>query len=419
MSSTIDRVHFYERQYLRAFDLEAEQLYHIEMRRRLNISLHTWGIVDGLDLRESETVPGIPKEFYISRGMAIDAYGRELMVAVDTPITETDLDRNRIQTETEFFLSIAYRRELTTPPSGGYQLCDVKDQYTRWRESFEVLITKDDPTASLGPAPTVADPLSDDPSLRPWPIVLGKITTKRPVGGRLMVDSAPVAARTYAGVRAQQLVTPASSVASDVGEAARPLVVEADLLAQKNLYVGENFELKNVSGKPIVDPTKETPPATGVTKIQRDLFLQGEFYANVAGEWLKLKDYLQSFIPEIQVGRTVVPVVPSAISDTTKDTATIDVTLKRLRKPQERLLSVAIASITWQSRDQEALWAADAADKSSQIKLVVKEPKPATELATNKYQFEVDWEVEPTSSPVPQQTRIREFTLSWVAVFTP
>jgi hypothetical protein len=419
MSSTIDRVHFYERQYLRAFDLEAEQLYHIEMRRRLNISLHTWGIVDGLDLRESETVPGIPREFYISRGMAIDAYGRELIVPVDTPITDADLDRNRIQTETEFFLSIAYRRELTTPPSGGYQLCDIKDQYTRWHESFEVLITKDDPTANLGSEPTVADPLSDDPSLQPWPIVLGKITTKRPVGGRLTVDNAPVAARRYAGVRAQQLVTPSTSVTSDPGEAARPLIVEADLLAHKNLYVGENFELTNVSGKPIVDPTKEKPPATGVTKIQKDLFLQGEFYANVGGEWLKLKDYLQSFIPEIQVGRTIVPVVPSSTSDTTKDTAQIVVTLKRLRKPQERVISVAIASITWQNRTEETAWAADAADNGSRIKLVVKEPKPAQELATNKYQFDVEWEVEPTSNTVPNHTRIREFTLSWVAVFTP
>ena len=86
MSSSIDRVHFFERQYLRAYDLEAEQLYHIEMRRRLNIGLHTWGIVTGLDLRESETVPDIPKEFHISRGMAIDAYGRELVVPVDRPV---------------------------------------------------------------------------------------------------------------------------------------------------------------------------------------------------------------------------------------------------------------------------------------------------------------------------------------------
>jgi hypothetical protein len=418
MSSAIDRVHFYERQFLRAYDLEAEQLYHIEMRRRLNIALHTWGIVDGLDLRESETVPGLPREFYISRGMAIDAYGRELVVGVDTPITEADLDRNRIQTESEFFLSIVYKRELTTPPAAGYRLCDLKDQYTRWRESFEVLITREDPTANLGVAPTVTDPLSDDPALEPWPIILGKITTRRPPSGRLMVDGAPLAARTYAGLRAQQVLTPAGSVTSNVGEAARPFVVEADLLAHKNTYVGEDFPLANLSGTPIVDPTKDTPPAVGVLKVKRELFVNGEFYANVAGEWLKLKDYLQSFIPEIQVGRTIVPVVPGT-PPTTTDTVQIEITLSRLRRPQERFLMVALASITWQSRDQTDDWDDDATQDSSLIKLVVKEPGPATELAANKYRFDVEWEVEPTSTGATAHVPIREFTLSWVAVFNP
>jgi hypothetical protein len=418
MSSTIDRVHFYERQYLRAYDLEAEQLYHIEMRRRLNIALHTWGIVDGLDLRESETVPGLDKEFHISRGMAIDAYGRELIVPVDRTITEADLDRNRITTENEFFLSIVYKRELITPPAAGYRLCDLKDQYTRWRESFEVLITREDPTANLGLEPTVADPLSDDPAQEPWPIILGKITTTRPVSGRLRVSGAPVAARTYAGVRAQQVLTPAASVTSSVGEAAKPFVVEADLLGHHNVYVGENFQLVNVSGALIVDPTKETPPAVGVLKVQKDLFLQGEFYANVAGEWLKLKDYLQSFIPEIQVGRTVVPVIPST-PPTTTDTVQIEVTLSRLRRPQERLMMVALTSITWQSRDQTDDWDDDATQDSSLITLVVKEPAPATELAANKYRFDVEWEVEPTSSGATPHVPIREFTLSWVAVFNP
>jgi hypothetical protein len=416
MSSTIDRVHFYERQYLRAFDLEAEQLYHIEMRRRLNIALHTWGIVDGLDLRESETVPGLPKEFYISRGMAIDPFGRELIVPADRTITTADLDRNRITDVNEFFLSIVYKRELSTPPAAGYRLCDLKDQYTRWRESVDVLITREDPTANLGPEPTVADPLSDDPALDPWPIVLGKITTVRPLNDRLRVDSATVAARRYAGVRAQQVVTPAASVTSSAGEAAQPFIVEADLLGHHNVYVGDDFTLVNLSGAqpPVV-------PAAGALKVNSDAFFNGELYANVAGEWLKLKDYFQSFIPEIQVGRTPVTVIPST-PPTTTDTVQIEVTLNRLRKPKEQLLMVAISSITFQSRDQEDDWDNDNTQDSSLIKLIVNAPSPATEVNATKYRFDVVWAVEPTS-PVPpsvaSQAPIREFTLSWVAVFNP
>jgi hypothetical protein len=412
MSSSIDRVHFFERQYLRAYDLEAEQLYHIEMRRRLNIGLHTWGIVAGLDLRESQTVPDIPKEFYISRGMAIDAYGRELIVPVDRPITTADLDRNRITDLGEFFLSIVYKRELTTPPAPGYRVCDLKDQYTRWRESIDVLITRHNPTAGLGAEPTVADLLSDDPAREPWPIILGKITTVRPVNDRLRVDTATVAARKYAGVRAQQALTPASSITSSPGEAGLPLTVEAHLLGRQNVYVGEDFTLTNQSGNPA-----PTVPAAGALKLKSDMFLNGEFYANIAGEWLKLKDYFQTFIPEIQVGRTPVTVIPST-PPTTTGTAEIEVTLSRLKKPQEQLLMVAIASITWQSREQEGEWDDDNSQVSSQIKLIVNAPTPATELAPNKYRFDVLWSVEPTSTGTVHAP-IREFTLSWVAVFNP
>lgn len=410
MSSSIDRVHFFERQYLRAYDLEAEQLYHIEMRRRLNIGLHTWGIVTGLDLRESETVPDIPKDFHISRGMAIDAYGRELVVPVDRPITTADLDRNRITDVGEFFLSIVYKRELTTPPAPGYRVCDLKDQYTRWRESFDVLITRDDPTAGLGAEPAVADPLSDDPALDPWPIILGKITTVRPVNDRLRVDTATVAARKYAGVRAQRVLTPASSITSSSGEAVLPLTVEAHLLGQQNVYVGEDFTLTNLSGNPA-----PTVPAAGALKVKTDMFLNGEFYANIAGEWLKLKDYLQSFIPEIIVGHTDVIVMPPAV----KDTVEIVVTLNRLRKPAEQRLVVAISSLTLQSRDEAADWAGTASQDSSQVKLTVTQPASATELAANKYQFNVDWEAEPMSPAPSPQVPFRGFTLSWVAVFNP
>ena len=410
MSSSIDRVHFFERQYLRAYDLEAEQLYHIEMRRRLNIGLHTWGIVAGLDLRESETVPDIPKEFYISRGMAIDAYGRELIVPVDRTITTADLDRNRITDVGEFFLSIVYKRELITPPAAGYRVCDLKDQYTRWRESFDVLITRNDPTVGLGSEPAVADPLSDDPALDPWPIILGKITTVRPPNDRLRVDTATVAARRYAGVRAQQVLTPAASITSSPGEAARPLAVEAHLLGHQNVYVGEDFTMTNQSGSPV-----PVLPAAGALKVKSDMFLNGEFYANIAGEWLKLKDYLQSFIPEIIVGHSDVIVMPPAV----KDTVEIVVTLKRLRKPKEQMMVVAISSLTIQSRDEAADWAGTGAQDSSQVKLTVTQPAAATELATNKYQFNVDWEAEPMSPAPSPQVPIRGFTLSWVAVFNP
>jgi hypothetical protein len=80
---------------------------------------------------------------------------------------------------------------------------------------------------------------------------------------------------------------------------------------------------------------------------------------------------------------------------------------------------VAISSITFQSRDQEDDWDNDNTQDSSLIKLVVNAPSPATEVNATKYRFDVVWAVEPTSTGPPSQVPIREFTLSWVAVFNP
>jgi hypothetical protein len=427
MSSSIDRVHFYERQYLRAYDLEAEQLYHIEMRRRLNLALHQWGIVDVLDLRESETVPGLPKQFYISRGMAIDAYGRELVVAVDTPITEADLDYNRIQTENEFFLSIVYTRELTTPPAAGYRVCDLKDQYTRWRESFSVFITPGDPTANL-PEPGVADVLSDDPGQQRWPIVLGKITTTRPAGGRLTVQGAAVAARTYAGLRAQRVVTPAASVTSDVGEAARPFAVEANLLAHRNLFVGEDIPITNASGAPIVDPTKATPPGTGVLKIKKDIFLQGEFYARIAGEWLTMKQYFQSFIPDVKVGSHEIVIDPSVPPPATATgslvrefSIEVDTDLPAVtQSPTNPVMMMALSAVNGHTNANLTTWKTDInTNHNSDVLRIAVRFTSAAPVSGKTWNFKGEWEIGPWSSVGGAMLPVQKVTVGYVAVFRP
>lgn len=426
MSSTIDRVHYYEQQYLRSFDLTAEQLYHIEMRRRLNLALHLWGIVDGLDLQKSAVTPGLPQSFHISRGMAIDAFGREIVLPIDYPLTSDDLERNLIRfPNLTYFVSIVYRRDLATPPSGGYRVCDIKDQYTRWRESFDIRITEKNPALPPTPPPNVADPLSDDPIAAPWPVVLGTIKTGLDVDGKLTVTAATSEQRTYAGLRAQGVVTPSSSVSatqSNPAQTVLPFTVGADLLAERNAFVGRDFEIKNASGngKEPPDPTKAAPPGTGVLKVADDMFLNGDFFANIGGEWLTMKDYLQTFIPEVKVGRLTVPVTPIATStgdDPTKDVILLDVET-RLRKPKEQKLMVALTSIAWQSRNQEATWIGTS-DATALIKLTVKDPGAATEINPTKYQFKIEWEVEPTSSGATPQVPVREFTLSWVAVFNP
>ena len=72
-----ERPRYYEGEYLRAFDFDAEQSYHLEMRRRLNLALHLWGIVEGLELlMGADEADGTKGQAYISAGIAIDAYRR-------------------------------------------------------------------------------------------------------------------------------------------------------------------------------------------------------------------------------------------------------------------------------------------------------------------------------------------------------
>ena len=44
----IERLNYYEGEFLGATDFQAEQEYHRDMRRRHNVGQHTWGIVSGL-----------------------------------------------------------------------------------------------------------------------------------------------------------------------------------------------------------------------------------------------------------------------------------------------------------------------------------------------------------------------------------
>src|SRR4029453_14648821 len=80
-SGGIQRLNYYNRQFLGVEDFKDQQDYHRDMRRRHNVGPHTWGIVAGLDLRQAD-VPGSPGEVDVTLepGLAVDGFGREIVV---------------------------------------------------------------------------------------------------------------------------------------------------------------------------------------------------------------------------------------------------------------------------------------------------------------------------------------------------
>src|ERR1700722_14092325 len=135
-TDAILRLHYYERQYLGAADLEDQQTYLRDMRRRHNIGHHTWGIVAGLDLVETP-VPGDPTavNFFIQPGMAIDGFGREIIV-----MAPTSLDPGLFASFTgvgPHDVYISYDQSQAQQPTGGYAQCNVANQYGRIQETYK------------------------------------------------------------------------------------------------------------------------------------------------------------------------------------------------------------------------------------------------------------------------------------------
>lgn len=129
----IKRLYFYERQFLRTRDFQDEQAYHIEMRRRPLIAHHTWGIVVGLEIKQDAT----SKIWSVQPGMAVDGFGREIVVFAPKPLDTNQIARQLagVTTSTNLNIWLDYQVERTNRPAPGYEVCDQKDQFTRVRET--------------------------------------------------------------------------------------------------------------------------------------------------------------------------------------------------------------------------------------------------------------------------------------------
>ena len=74
--SDVQRLHYFNHQFLNEKDFQDEQDYQISMRRRLTKSLHKWGVAEGLKVEQKGD-----REIVVRPGIAIDRNGREIILA--------------------------------------------------------------------------------------------------------------------------------------------------------------------------------------------------------------------------------------------------------------------------------------------------------------------------------------------------
>jgi hypothetical protein len=116
------RMNYFTGEFLNEKDFKDEQQYHIDMLKKHNKNLHSWGIAKGLNI----VIGTNRKSVIIESGMAIDAEGRQIIV-------ESNREKNVPDnvTEKELYLTISYRE---TRVDSIDNITGMEPQYTRIEE---------------------------------------------------------------------------------------------------------------------------------------------------------------------------------------------------------------------------------------------------------------------------------------------
>jgi hypothetical protein len=108
----IKRLHYHDQQFLVVSDFADQQRYHLDMRRRMNRLLHTFGTTDGLQVIRTGT-----RQVTVKAGAAIDRDGRELVLEADQVL---DLgNASQFPPNATVFVTLAYQEAQTDPSTAG------------------------------------------------------------------------------------------------------------------------------------------------------------------------------------------------------------------------------------------------------------------------------------------------------------
>lgn len=128
--SEIKRLNYYNSQFLVDTDFNDEQLYHNQMRRFHNRALHTWGIVEGLQV---ERVPNESK-VTVAPGTAIDRLGREIVL----PERSQPIPLDKFAKGAQVYITIKYMDVKDPADQDTSNQQGNSERYRRLRERPEV-----------------------------------------------------------------------------------------------------------------------------------------------------------------------------------------------------------------------------------------------------------------------------------------
>ncbi len=172
----LKRVTYAERQPISLDSLVDEQAYQTATRRRHYLAHHDWGIVEGLELRTAGD------GFVLQHGLAIDGFGRELIVPSEIVVDATVLAQLNANNIAAWL--VYSRRDENTSQSGVYSCGPGKQDRTLEQallrlEAVDAIDTIDGRNPSAVSVTDLAfgaqDDLVDD-AAAVWPVFLGGLS---------------------------------------------------------------------------------------------------------------------------------------------------------------------------------------------------------------------------------------------------
>jgi hypothetical protein len=412
----VQRLRYFDGEYLRSYDFTDEQTYHIEMRRLMNLKLHLYGIIYGLELVMDQNSGAPPYFFSVAPGMAIDRIGREIVVpapySLSNVLTAPGLGPGSYE------VWICYQESQTGLPAAGYLDCNVQNQNTRWQETFQVYLQP-----MQGPS-LVADCGG---------VRLGTVTLTNSSGlGLQFTNQTYNTRRHYVGIRAQSVIAP-DQLDTDQFHMNPPLTQLPDkplagyldvhpgvfnhgnMFVKKNLVVGDDFQLDNTVYTNLPDVTTIPP---GNLKVTQDLFLQGDFYGFLNNNWYKLEQYIQTLTPSIVTGTATILISPQGTNITTglfALTSPITSPIVTSATPQVML---AISGIQWEDpQDFETNFGTSTSGIQVSVQLSgITQASPGS----NQWNMVVQWSASPNvASGGGYVFPVTQVSINYLVVFLP